>query len=54
MNIEIGLEVLIPKLLCMDSLPFSFRFYDPIQMIVRELISEERLEIFQMKNNFNM
>lgn len=46
MNIEIGLEVLIPKLLSMDSLPLSFRFYDPIQMIVRELMSEERKEIF--------
>ena len=30
MNIELGLEVLIPKLLSMDSLPLSYRFYDPI------------------------
>lgn len=54
MNIELGLEVLIPKLLSMDSLPLSYRFYDPIQAIVRELMSEERKEIFQMKNNFNL
>ena len=30
MNIEIGLEILIPKHLGMDSLPLSFRYYDPI------------------------
>jgi hypothetical protein len=30
MNIEIGLEILIPKHLGMDSLPLSFKFYDPI------------------------
>jgi hypothetical protein len=30
MNIEIGLEVLIPEELSMDCLPISFRFYDPI------------------------
>jgi hypothetical protein len=54
MNIEIGLEVLIPKQLSMDQLPLSFRYYDPIQLIVKELISEERKELFHVKNNYNM
>ena len=38
----------------MDTLPLSFRFYDPIQLIVIELISEERKELFHVKNNYNM
>ena len=54
MNIEIGLEVLIPKQLTMQNLPMNFRYYDPIQLIVRELISEDRKELFQFKNAYNM
>jgi hypothetical protein len=41
MNIELGLETFIPKVLSQDHLPVSFRFYDPILHIVTENCSEE-------------
>ena len=38
----------------MDNMPISFRFYDPIQLCVRELISEDKKELFQFKNTYNL
>ena len=42
LNIEIGLETVIPQELSQQGLPASFRFYDPILSIVKENISLEK------------
>jgi len=51
---EIGLETVIPKDLSQDNLPPSFRFYDPIQLIINDGISEERRDIFYKKFKYNI
>ena len=54
LNIEIGLETVIPTELSQQNLPASFRFYDPILSIVKENISDEKREIFHVRNKYNM
>lgn len=39
MKFEQGHEVLIPKELAQDSLPISFRWYDPIIMLIQDKLS---------------
>lgn len=41
MNIELGLETYIPRELSQELLPISFRFYDPIMIMVLKGCSEE-------------
>ena len=36
-----------------ESLPDSFKFYDPILLIIQEQISDERKEFFYTKNQIN-
>lgn len=50
MDIEQGQEVFIPKELSQDHLPLSFRFYDPILMLIQEQVSEESRELFNIQN----
>lgn len=54
LNIEIGLETVIPHELSQQGLPASFRFYDPILSIVKENISLEKQQIFHVRNKYNM
>ena len=47
--IEDGEQVFIPKDLSQDQLPQSFRYYDPILVIVQELIRPSKKENFILK-----
>lgn len=40
----------IPKELSQDHLPLSFRFYDPILMMIQEKVSDESREHFNLQN----
>ena len=48
-EIEEGEEVFIPRDLSQDRLPWSFRFYDPIQAYIQEMISPDRRAYFTLK-----
>ena len=50
MELEQGQEVKIPSTLCQQSLPRSFRYYDPIVKIVQTLVSlaKKKYLIMQM------
>ena len=50
-DIEQGQEVFIPKELSQDHLPLSFRYYDPILMMIQEKVSDESREHFNIQNN---
>ena len=52
MNIELGLETFIPKILAQHSMPISFRFYDPIMNLVVSRCSEEMRQILCIKNRY--
>ena len=49
-NIELGRETLIPKDLCQDHLPLSYRYYDPIIAI----ISENYISPRSSNKNYNL
>jgi hypothetical protein len=53
LEIQQGQESYIPKELRQDSLPQSYKFYDPILMVIQESISEDRKEFFFTKNKIN-
>jgi len=46
-----GKETLIPKMLSQDHLSFSYRFYDPILMIIKTMIKQEKQDIFTIQRN---
>ena len=48
-EIEQGKECFIPKDLSQDSLPISFRYYDPVISLVQENTSEVKREYFSLK-----
>ena len=50
-QLETGMEVLIPKELSQDSLPYSFRYYDAIVPIVHSKLSEIKKENFSSLQN---
>ena len=52
MNIELGLETFIPKVLAQDTMPISFRFYDSIMNLVVSRCSEEMRQILCIKNRY--
>ena len=39
-DLEKGYDILIPKELSQDELPYSFRYYDPIIAMIQENFSE--------------
>ena len=39
---ELGLEVLIPEELRQSHLPLSYRYYDPIILLIQEKLSKDR------------
>lgn len=41
----------IPADLSQSQFPLSFRYYDPLILIVQERMSDERKDYFQMKNS---
>jgi hypothetical protein len=48
-QIEEGEETFIPKGLSQDDLPWSFRYYDPIQAIIQEMVSDDRRAYFTLR-----
>ena len=49
-----GTETFIPKELSQDQYAASYRYYDSILQMVLYKCSEQRKEMLQMKNKFNM
>ena len=49
MQLEQGNEVKIPFQMSQDHYPVSFRFYDPLQRIIKKHISVERTNFFETK-----
>ena len=50
LELEQGQESYIPRELSHDSLPYSFRFYDPIIQIVDRHFSKDSRTYFSLKN----
>lgn len=53
-QIEVGTETFIPSDLSQDQWPASYRYYDSVLNMVLYKCSEQRKELLQIKNNFNM
>jgi hypothetical protein len=49
-----GREVLIPPELSMDKLPISYWYYDCILNVLDAAISNEKKELFFLRNNLNL
>jgi hypothetical protein len=49
LDIAEGREVYIPKALSQDQLPYSFRFYDPILMLINSKTPDERVQFFNVQ-----
>jgi hypothetical protein len=54
LQIELGNEVFIPTELSQDDFPMSFRYYDPILNVLDDTISNERKELFFIRNQLNV
>jgi len=52
LEIEKGHEVLIPKVLSQDLLPWGFRYYDPILKIIKTNMNIQRKEFYGVKQQF--
>jgi hypothetical protein len=50
MDIELGIECLIPEDIGQNCLPLSFRYYDSLISIVKDKMSKECHDYFSMKN----
>ena len=50
-EIEDDAEVFIPQDLSQSGLPISFRYYDPLILMVQDYMSVERQSYFKMKNS---
>ena len=50
LQIELGNEVFIPTELSQDEFPMSFRYYDSILNVLDDTISNERKELFFIRN----
>ena len=46
LEIERGMEVLIPKMIRQNDLPISFRYYDPVIKIIHSSMSTEKRGYF--------
>ena len=49
MNFEQGKYIAIPQELNQNDLPLSFKYYDPILMLIKEKLSKERRYVMKMK-----
>ena len=45
-ELEQGLEVLVPRSLSQEHLPYSFRYYDALIAMVRERVSAKTCQTF--------
>jgi hypothetical protein len=46
--------VLIPSELSQDKLPMSFRYYDPVIMLIQEKLSKDRRSYLMVKKQINI
>lgn len=53
-QIEVGTETFIPRELTIDQYSASYWYYDSILNMVKQKCSEQRKELLQIKNTFNM
>lgn len=49
LDFEQGNEVMIPEELSQDGMPLSFRYYDPIIILIQERLSSNKREYFKVK-----
>ena len=54
MEFELGLEVLIPEELRQSHLPWSYRYYDPIILLIQEKLSKDRRDFSQVKKQLGL
>ena len=50
MDLEITEEVLIPKELSQDMLPYSYRYYDYILLLIQEKATSDKKAFSKMKS----
>jgi hypothetical protein len=48
-DLEKGHDILIPKELSLEYMPYSFRYYDPIIAMIQENFSEVRMDHLAFK-----
>ena len=46
--------MLIPVELAQDKLPMSFRYYDPVIMLIQEKLSKDRRSYLMVKKQINI
>lgn len=54
LELEQDSDVLIPTELSQDKLPMSFRYYDPIIMLIQEKLSKDRRSYLMVKKQINI
>ena len=54
LELEQDSDVLIPIELSQDKLPMSFRYYDPIIMLIQEKLSKDRRSYLMVKKQVNI
>ena len=54
LEMELGQEVFIPKILSCDKYPLSYRFYDPIIQIINQFFSQESKIYYSFKTEFRL
>ena len=54
LELEQDSDVLIPEELSQDKLPMSFRYYDPVIMLIQEKLSKDRRAYLMVKKQINL
>lgn len=54
LHFEQGNEVMIPEELSQDDMPLSFRYYDPIIILIQERLSQNKREYFKVKKQLGL
>jgi len=49
LELEQDSDVLIPEELSQDKMPMSFRYYDPVIMLIQEKLSMDRRQYLMVK-----
>mmetsp|Transcript_9509 Transcript_9509/g.14569 ORF Transcript_9509/g.14569 Transcript_9509/m.14569 type:complete len:83 (-) Transcript_9509:863-1111(-) len=53
MDLELGIEVLIPEEHAMHNLPLSFQYYDSIIVLAQKRISSDRMHFLKLKKKLH-
>ena len=54
MDLENGVEILIPKELSQDHMPPSYRYYDHILMLIQDKVTQNRRDFAKMKGKLGV